>query len=116
VLSAIASGDDRASRIASKFAMGKPAISASVDALCQRGLLERASVDHDQRAAALRLTATGRAALAHTESAMVARLREICGDRAEAQHLYDALVWLGGAIDEATGASRRAPELQRGRR
>src|ERR1700722_4197232 len=61
VLSAIASGDQRASRVAARLAVGKPTISASVESLCQRGLLARSAVDGDHRAAALHLTAAGEA-------------------------------------------------------
>src|SRR5580700_9447325 len=74
VLSAIASGDERASRIAARLAVGKPTISATVESLCQRGLLARSAVKGDHRAAALRLTAQGAAVLARVEAEMVARL------------------------------------------
>ncbi len=37
VLSAIASGDERGSRIAARLALGKPTVSAAVESLCQRG-------------------------------------------------------------------------------
>ena len=50
VLAAVADGDERASRVAARLALGKPTISASVDALCRRGLLTREDVVHDQRA------------------------------------------------------------------
>src|ERR1700728_2063445 len=48
VLSAIASGDERASRVAKRLAIGKPTVSAAVEALAQRGLLVRSAVDGDQ--------------------------------------------------------------------
>ena len=56
VLSAIAGGDERASRVAERLALGKPAVSAAVESLSQRGLIARSEVAGDQRAAALRLT------------------------------------------------------------
>jgi DNA-binding MarR family transcriptional regulator len=56
VLSAIASGDERASRIATRLAIGKPTVSATVEALCHRGLLARSRGDDDQRVDVLRLT------------------------------------------------------------
>src|ERR1700685_3261276 len=59
VLSAIASGDERASRIAARLALGKPTVSAAVSALCRRELLTRSDVAADQRAAALELTEAG---------------------------------------------------------
>ena len=63
VLSAIASGDERASRVAHRLAVGKPTVSAAVDALAQRGLLVRTAVDRDHRVAALHLTSEGVALL-----------------------------------------------------
>ena len=59
VLAAVADGDERASRVAARLALGKPTISASVDALCRHGLLTREDVEHDQRATTLRLTDAG---------------------------------------------------------
>jgi DNA-binding MarR family transcriptional regulator len=56
VLAAVASGDERASRVAQRLAIGRPTISAAVDALGQRGLLSRGTVEGDQRATALHLT------------------------------------------------------------
>ena len=64
VLAAIASGDQRASRIAAKLALGKPTVSASVESLCKRGLLARSGVQGDQRAASLQLTSEGKKWLA----------------------------------------------------
>lgn len=100
VLAAIASGDERASRIAARLALGKPTISASVESLCQRGLLAR-GVEADQRVAVLRLTEAGRAVLEGVEAEMVHRLEALrartpCGDQ-----LLESLVWLGRAIDDS---------------
>jgi DNA-binding MarR family transcriptional regulator len=100
VLAAVASGDERASRIASRLALGKPTISASVDALCQRGLVVRVQVEGDQRATALHLTPAGQALLDTVETAMVARLDDLAARTAAADQLLDALVWLGQAIDD----------------
>src|ERR1700722_18822054 len=77
VLSAIASGDERASRVAARLAVGKPTISATVESLCQRGLIARSIVAGDHRAAALRLTAEGVALLSRVEAEMVARLEDL---------------------------------------
>jgi DNA-binding MarR family transcriptional regulator len=101
VLAAIASGDERASRVASRLALGKPTVSAAVDSLCQRGLLARSGVAGDQRAAALALTAAGRALLARVEAEMIGRLEELCARTPDGERLVQALVWLGSAIDEA---------------
>jgi DNA-binding MarR family transcriptional regulator len=77
VLAAVAAGDRQASRVASRLALAKPTISASVEALCQRGLLEREQVSGDQRAVALHVTAAGEHVLADTEAAILARFGQV---------------------------------------
>lgn len=99
VLAAVASGDERASRIASRLALGKPTISASVDALCQRGLLVRTGVEQDQRAVALKLTPAGAAVLATAEKAMTERLDTVVARTADPAAVLDALAALGEAIE-----------------
>src|ERR1700761_7040788 len=59
VLSAVAAGDERASRIAERLELGRPTISAAVATLCRHGLLVRDEVVADQRATDLRLTPSG---------------------------------------------------------
>ena len=100
VLSAVASGEERASHVAAKLALGRPAISAAVDSLTQRGLLTRYEVDEDQRVAGLRLTAEGERLLAEVETEMRERLRDLCRRTPDGNELLEALVWLGRALDE----------------
>jgi DNA-binding MarR family transcriptional regulator len=99
VLAAVAEGDERASRVASRLALGKPTISASVDALCRRGLLSREDVAHDQRAVTLRLTAAGAAVLAEAEGAMTARLDEVLARAPRGADVSAALARLGVGLD-----------------
>jgi DNA-binding MarR family transcriptional regulator len=99
VLASIATGEERASRIASRLALGKPAISATVDSLRQRGLLTRREVDDDQRATALSLTPQGWAILAQVESAMQQRITAVAEQAPDPGALIDALVELDRAID-----------------
>jgi DNA-binding MarR family transcriptional regulator len=113
VLAAVASGDERASGVARRLAVGKPTISAAVDALCQRGLLERLDVAADQRAAALRLTAGGEHLLARVEAEMIRRIDDLCARTPDGARLVQSLVWLGAAIDE-TRAERTAGEREGG--
>jgi DNA-binding MarR family transcriptional regulator len=101
VLAAVASGDERASRVARRLAVGKPAISASVDALAARGLLERLGVAGDQRAAALRLTPAGEQTLARVETEMIRRIDDLCARTPDGALVLLTLSWLGGAIDAA---------------
>lgn len=108
VLSAIASGDERASRIAARLALGKPTISATVDSLCQRGLLTRTGESTDQRVAVLRLTDAGRELLADVEEEMLRRLALLRSRTPDGDQLIESLVWLGRAIDEMTAEKFRS--------
>ncbi|HUZ21576.1 MAG TPA: MarR family winged helix-turn-helix transcriptional regulator [Acidimicrobiales bacterium] len=100
VLAAIASGDERSSRIATRLALGKPTVSAMVESLRQRGLLARSGVQSDQRAAALHVTREGEAVLQRVEAAMTRRLDDVCGRTPDREQLLESLVWMGAAIDE----------------
>jgi DNA-binding MarR family transcriptional regulator len=99
VLAAVAGGDERASRVASRLALGRPAISAAVDTLCERGLLTRGCVEGDQRAAALVLTPAGRDLLDRTEAEMGARLNDLCARTPDSAQVLRSLAWLGTALD-----------------
>jgi len=110
VLSLVAGGDERASRLAQRLALGKPAVSASVDALVIRGLLTRDEVAGDQRAIRLRLTDEGRELLLRTEDAMAARLDEVVGATDDPEGTMRALVGLDGAIDRHLAARRALTE------
>ena len=116
VLSAVADGDERASRVADRLALGKPTISAAVESLCKRGLLARQDAAEDRRAATLTLTPAGREALIAVERAMVERLRDITGRTEDPAQVIDALGELGPALDElaAERAARRAEKRKVG--
>lgn len=99
VLAAIASGEQRASRIAQKLALGKPAISSAVESLRQRGLLGRDHVDEDGRAATLTLTAEGRATLERVDAAMHERMGAVAAQAGDPAALLTALTALDAAIN-----------------
>ncbi|TAM92712.1 MAG: MarR family transcriptional regulator [Jatrophihabitans sp.] len=104
VLAAVASGHERASRIADRLAVGKPAISATVESLCRRGLLTRGPVAGDQRAVALALTPGGERALAAAETAIVERIDALARHAPDGEALLDALATLGTALDAMSAA------------
>jgi DNA-binding MarR family transcriptional regulator len=104
VLSAVAGGDARASRIARRLALGKPAVSNAVEALCQRGLLDRADSD-DQRVVLLHLTAAGRRQLNAVERDMSRWLDGVLARTGDADRVLRALVAFGEGI-EALHAER----------
>jgi DNA-binding MarR family transcriptional regulator len=101
VLSAVASGDERASRVAARLALGKPTVSAAVEALCRRGLLTRVAETDDQRAITLSLTPAGQSLLARVEEEMVTKIRSLSARTPDPGRLIEALAWMGSAIDEA---------------
>ena len=107
VLSAIASGDERATRIAARLALGKPTVSAAVESLCQHGLLVRCAVVGDLRASSLRLTDEGERVLAEMETAMVAWLAEVCARTPDGDRLPEALAGMGAAIDQMAAERHR---------
>jgi DNA-binding MarR family transcriptional regulator len=100
VLSAISSGDERASRIARRLALGKPTISAAVTSLCERGLLIRVDVEGDLRASDLRLTPPGQALLHEVETEMIRRLEHVVSKAADPDALMGSLGQLAPAIEE----------------
>jgi DNA-binding MarR family transcriptional regulator len=108
VLAAVAAGDQRASRIATKLALGKPAISASVESLCQRGLLARTQVAGDQRADALQLTEKGARLLDSAEATMATWFDDLCARTPDSDQVLRALIWVGQAIEQMA-AERCAP-------
>ena len=99
VLTAVAQGNERASNIARKLAIGKPTVSVAVESLCQRGLLARSGVAGDQRAAALHLTPAGETLLEQVETEMISRINDLCERTRDGQQLIESLVWLGAAMD-----------------
>ena len=109
VLSAIAEGNARASRIADLLALGKPTISAAVESLTGRGLILREDVAEDRRATTLSLTAAGEEALAAVDREMLGYLDELLGRTEDPAQILDSLGRLGKALDEvaAERAARR---------
>ena len=101
VLSAVAEGDQRATRLAARLALGKPTVSAAVDALSRRGLLLRGPVRGDQRAVVLSLTPRGRALLDRVEERMAARIAGLCARTPDGPGTLRALAVLGDALEQA---------------
>jgi DNA-binding MarR family transcriptional regulator len=107
VLSAVAAGDERASRVAARLALGKPTVSASVEALCSRGLLVRSSVADDQRAIQLSITEAGTELLEGAQLAMASELEVLAARTGRRDEVIEALMALGSAIEQAAAERRR---------
>lgn len=74
VLRIISTSPERASAIAEKAAVSRPALTGVIDGLEKRGLLRRTQVDGDRRGVSLVLTDEGRDALRDAEQPMVDRM------------------------------------------
>jgi long-chain acyl-CoA synthetase len=68
-----------ASVLADHLAVTRPSVTAVVDGLVARGLVERKHHDSDRRRIEHRLTDRGREVLCQADGAVEARLREIAG-------------------------------------
>jgi DNA-binding MarR family transcriptional regulator len=107
VLSAIEQGEDRASRLAQRLAVGKPAISATVESLAKRGLVERAKVEGDQRATALAITPQGALEFGDAKQRLAQRVSAVADATGDAAATISTLAQLGPAI-EALRAQQEA--------
>jgi DNA-binding MarR family transcriptional regulator len=116
LLALIVRGEERASTLAGQLALARPTVSATIDTLVERGLLERTTVDTDRRAVRLTITDRGREAMLGAERAMRARLDEILAAVDDPALVRTALGQLAGglaaskaaAAGDATAASARA--------
>lgn len=80
VLGLVAEGEAASSRIAEKMSVTRSSISAVVDGLVARGLIQRGARAADRRLLPLTLTAAGERALAETNTAVGERLGTVLGE------------------------------------
>jgi DNA-binding MarR family transcriptional regulator len=111
VLAAVASGEERASLVAARLALGKPAVSAAVESLCRRGLLERLDVVADGRAVALSITSEGALVLDRVEREMTRRVVDLCSRTSDPDALLDFLAQLGSAMDDVRAERLAAAQV-----
>jgi len=107
----IGSGADRASHLAGQLALAKPTVSATVDTLVERGLVERATSRDDRRVTTLTVTASGHDVLAAAEAAMRARLDDVLARVDDPEAVSQTLTALGDALEERR-AERRAAKAR----
>ena len=104
----IASGSDRASHLAGLLALAKPTVSATVDTLVERGLVERSTSRDDRRVTTLTVTAVGREVLGRAEAAMRDRLDDVLAHVDDPTAVAQSIAALGTALDERRAARRAA--------
>ncbi len=101
VMSAIDAGEERATRLADRLALGKPAVSASVESLSKRGLILKSKVEGDNRAIALALSDEGRE-LYERMTARMSRQLELLAERTpDPAAVIAALALLEDAVEAA---------------
>jgi long-chain acyl-CoA synthetase len=95
-------GTTVASKLADHLAVSRPTITAVVDGLVARGLVERSPHDHDRRRVGHALTAPGRQLLHEADRSVEARLRAIAGhldDEVRAEEALRSLETWREALD-----------------
>jgi len=102
VLSILAEGSAAASGLAERLAVRRPSITALIDGLETRGLVDRRQEDADRRRVALRLTDAGARIVADADRTVDRYLASIAGhlpDKDEAMALRSLELW-GQALAE----------------
>jgi long-chain acyl-CoA synthetase len=102
VLSILAEGSAAASGLAERLAVRRPSITALIDGLEARGLVDRRQEDSDRRRVALRLTDAGARTVAEADRTVDRYLAAIAGhlpDKDEAMALRSLELW-GQALAE----------------
>ncbi|HEY1652648.1 MAG TPA: MarR family transcriptional regulator [Acidimicrobiales bacterium] len=108
VMGILAEGSSAASGLADRLAVRRPSITAIVDGLVARGLVDRRQEDSDRRRVSLRLTEDGERILAAADLAVDEYLASLAGflpTKEESMALRSLDLW-----GRAMAASREAPK------
>lgn len=110
VLAFLAEGTAAASALAGKLAVSPPSVTALIDGLVARGLVERAPDASDRRRVDHRLTEAGRHTLATGDAAVEQRLWWLAGhlEDADASSAVEGLTHWSVALDRARAAATTA--------
>ena len=116
VLTRIAAGEARASRISEQLLVAKPTVSAAIDALVAAGYLDRSADPDDRRAVGLAVTAAGVEALSTAEDAMAERLGPVLAGIADLGPFRDGCDAINAELDARFAARTSEPaRADRGR-
>lgn len=112
ILMLLDEGPAVASRLAEHLAVTRPTVTAVVDGLVARGLVQRVHPDDgDRRRIDLSLTTAGRDLLEHAEASVEARVHEVAGFLDDADEITQALEGLDLWREALDG--HRAEKLRR---
>jgi DNA-binding MarR family transcriptional regulator len=112
VLGILAEGSAAASGLADRLAVRRPSITALIDGLVARGLVDRRQEDTDRRRVELRLTPEGVSTLARADVAVDEYLIGLAGhlpDKEEAMALRSLELWARAMVE-----SRQSPRPDNG--
>ena len=102
MLQQLAEGSEASTSLARKLAVTAPSVTAVVDGLVQRGLVDRFHSEEDRRRVSLELTADGREVLVAADNAVEERLLFIAsflGDEGRTKEALEGLELWGEALD-----------------
>ena len=118
MLGILAEGSAAASGLADRLAVRRPSITALIDGLVARGLVDRRQEDTDRRRVALRLTTEGERTLAEADRAVDDYLVSIAGhlpDKDEAMALRSLELWARAMAESRQGPRQAAEQAGGGR-
>jgi DNA-binding MarR family transcriptional regulator len=112
LLAFLSGGPERATELASWLEVSPPSLTALVDGLVQKGLVERVTSEEDRRCVRHVLTAGGAASLITGDSAIAQRLTVLLDYLApdEARSVHSGLGYLALAMDRFRDAQKKAEE------
>jgi long-chain acyl-CoA synthetase len=116
VLAILAGGSSATSGLAKSLDVRPPSVTALIDGLVARGLVDRRQEDSDRRRVALRITGEGTRLVAEADEAVNKQLTHIAGylpNKDEAMALRSLELW-GRALSEAREARNRAADAPAG--
>jgi long-chain acyl-CoA synthetase len=100
-LTQLGEGAEASSSLAAKLAVSRPTVTAVVEGLVERGLVDRRHSDEDRRRVSVNLTESGRQMLARADEVVSAKLADVLAavsPRQAAQAVNGIVQW-GSALD-----------------
>jgi long-chain acyl-CoA synthetase len=103
-------GAEASSSLAAKLAVSRPSVTAVVEGLVQRGLVDRRHSDTDRRRVSVSLTGPGRLVLAEADQVVTAKLAGLLAELSprEAVQAVNGVTRWGKAMDASKARKRAA--------
>jgi long-chain acyl-CoA synthetase len=110
-LTQLGDGAEASSSLAAKLAVSRPTVTAVVEGLVERGLVDRRHSAEDRRRVSVNLTESGRLTLARADEVVSSKLAEVLAavsPRQAAQAVNGIVQW-GSAMDAKKARKHAAP-------